>query len=110
MSVPFTRAQTNRLVAITAAILTSGLALSAPFFAAPQASANCSAGGQWDPITTKCWTVQDRNRMGSANGSQGCRPGDLGGCRAAKQNSRRPVSTLSSPAEPSVAPGRRPRG
>lgn len=83
--------------ALSAAILASGFALSAPLVTAPVANANCGSGAQWDPVTANCWTVQDRNSLGAAYGAQGCRPGELGNCRAARQNGVRPGATLRSP-------------
>lgn len=89
------------VITSAAATLGSAAALSVAFLAAPQASANC--GAQWDPVTANCWTVQDRNNMGTAKGSQGCRPGELGNCRAARQNAVTPGATLPSPADPTAA-------
>jgi len=80
------------VITSASATLGSAAALSVAFLAAPQASANC--GAQWDPVTANCWTVQDRNNMGTAKGSQGCRPGELGNCRAAQQNAVKPGATL----------------
>lgn len=68
-----------------------GSALLTPFVAAPVAQANCNANSQWDPVNRTCWTKQDRNTMGSSNG---CRPGELGGCLGALQNATRPGATL----------------
>ncbi|MCB1263440.1 MAG: hypothetical protein KDB56_02390 [Mycobacterium sp.] len=85
------------LTGIPAAILAGGLALSAAVYTAPEASAACV--GQLDPVTGNCWTVESRNRLGAANGAAGCRPGELGNCRAAQQNATRPRATLPSPAD-----------
>src|SRR5262249_44519883 len=69
----------------------SGSALLMPFVTAPVAQANCNANSQWDPVNRTCWTKQDRNSMGASNG---CRPGELGGCLGALQNATRPGATL----------------
>lgn len=87
---------------LSAAILTAGFAIAAPLFTAPTASANCSGGAQWDPVTGNCWTSQDRNSMGTSGGSQGCRPGELGNCLGAMQNAITPGATLPSPSDPEV--------
>ena len=89
------------LTGISAAILAGGLALSAAVYTAPPASAAC--GGQLDPVTGNCWTVESRNRLGAANGAAGCRPGELGNCRAARQNAIRPGATLPSAADRPVS-------
>lgn len=76
------------------AVTIGGLALSAPLFTAPLAQANCNANQQWDPINGTCWTKQDRNGMGTAQGANGCRPGEMGGCLGALQNATTPGATL----------------
>jgi len=74
--------------------MVGGLALSAPLVTAPLAQANCNSNQQWDPVNGTCWTKQDRNAMGTAQGANGCRPGEMGGCLAAAQNATKPGATL----------------
>jgi hypothetical protein len=83
-----------KLSTLLIALSLGGLGISMPVVAAPEASANCDANQQWDPIIGTCWTKQDRNNMGSPNGANGCRPGALGNCLGAMQDATVPGATL----------------
>lgn len=76
------------------AVAVGGVGFSAPLLTAPPAQAQCNASQQWDPVTGTCWTKQDRNSMGTAQGANGCRPGELGNCLGALQNATNPGGTL----------------
>lgn len=83
-----------KLFTMTFAVVVGGLALSTSLLTAPPALANCNSNQQWDPINGTCWTKQDRNAMGTAQGANGCRPGEMGGCLGALQNATTPGATL----------------
>lgn len=89
-----------KLSTMLLAAMVGGSALAIPMVNAPAAQANCNANQQWDPINGTCWTKQDRNGMGTAQGANGCRPGELGNCLGALQNATTPGANL--PAKPSV--------
>lgn len=86
--------------AMLLAAMVVGSAMVIPLVNAPAAQANCNANQQWDPVIGTCWTKQDRNGMGNAQGANGCRPGELGNCLGALQNATVPGANL--PARPSV--------
>lgn len=86
--------------AMLLAAMVLGSTMVIPLANAPAAYANCNANQQWDPVNGTCWTKQDRNGMGNAQGANGCRPGELGNCLGALQNATVPGANL--PARPSV--------
>ncbi|MBY0287655.1 MAG: hypothetical protein K2X52_10935 [Mycobacteriaceae bacterium] len=76
----------------------SAVLMSSPLVTAPAAHAQCTAGEVLDQRTGVCWS-QSQTTLGVSGTGGWCKPGRIGLCMAAWQNSQVPGAALQ-PAPP----------
>ncbi|WP_156670589.1 hypothetical protein [Mycobacterium sp. E136] len=91
------RIRTTAPVLLLASVC-SVVLLSSPLVTAPAAHAQCKASEVWDQRTGVCW-AQSQTTLGIPGTGGWCKPGRIGLCMSAWQNSQVPGANLK-PAPP----------